>query len=88
MWRQAGGWVTCAKPSRRNTDPGVSNTLSPRFLKQNYLKYISNVGEKTQLSDASVWICDLPEIGFPVVKVENLYCQFFSCFTEPILADF
>ena len=23
-----------------------------------------------------------------MVKVENLYCQFFSCFTEPILADF
>ena len=28
---------------------------------------------------------DLPEIRFPVVKVENLYCEFFSCFTEPIL---
>ena len=54
MCRQTSGWVTCAKPSRLNTDPGVSNTLSPRFLKQNYLKYISNVGEKTQLSDASV----------------------------------
>ena len=23
-----------------------------------------------------------------MVKVENLYCQLFSCFTEPILADF
>ena len=35
-----------------------------------------------------VWICDLPEIGFLVVEVENLYCQFFAYFTEPILADF
>ena len=30
----------------------------------------------------------LPEIGVPVVKVENLYFQFFSRFTQPILADF
>ena len=33
-------------------------------------------------------ICDLLDIGFPVVKVKNLNWQFFSCFTEPILADF
>ena len=46
MCRQTSDWVTCAKPSRLNTDPGVSNTLSPRFLKQNYLKYISNVASK------------------------------------------
>ena len=38
MLRQTSGWVTCAKPSRRNTDPGVSHTFSRRFLKQNYPK--------------------------------------------------
>ena len=55
-WRQRRSWVTCAKPSRRNADPGVSDTLSPPFLKQNYPKYISDVAskileKKTQLSD-------------------------------------
>ena len=35
-----------------------------------------------------VWICDLPETGHPVVKVENLYREFLSSLTEPILADF
>ena len=46
MWRQTSGWVTCAKPSRRNTDPGVPHTFSRRFLKQNYPKYISDVVSK------------------------------------------
>ena len=27
MWRQTSGWVTCAKPSRRNPDPSVSHFL-------------------------------------------------------------
>ena len=51
---------------------------------------LSKIHEKKQntIIRCFVWICDLPEIGFPVVKMENLYCQFFSCFTEPILADF
>ena len=46
MWRQTSGWVTCAKPSRRNTHPRVSHTFSARFLKQNYSKYISDVLSK------------------------------------------
>ena len=46
MWRQTSGWVTCAKPSRQNTDPGVSHTFSRRFLNQNYRKYISDVVSK------------------------------------------
>ena len=31
MWTQTSGWVICAKPSRRNTEPGVSHTFSRRF---------------------------------------------------------
>ena len=46
MWRQTSGWETCAKLSRRNTDPRVSHTFSRRFLKQNYPKYISDVLSK------------------------------------------
>ena len=51
------GWVTSAKLSRRNTDPGVSRTFSWIFFKQNYPKYISDIvskilkKKKTQLSD-------------------------------------
>ena len=45
MW-QTSCWVTCAKPSRQNTDPGVSHTFSRRFLNQNYPKYISDVVSK------------------------------------------
>ena len=44
--------------------------------------------KKNTIIRCFVWICDLPEIGCPVVKVENLYFQFFWCFTEPILAIF
>ena len=83
MWRWTSGCVTCGKPSwRRNTDPDVSHTFTRRFSKQNYPKYISDVVSKiTEKKNAIircfVWICDLPEIG----------CLF-SCFTEPILADF
>ena len=33
IWRQTSGWVTCAKPSRQYTDPGVSYTFSRRFFK-------------------------------------------------------
>ena len=32
MWRQTSDWVTCAKPSKRNTDSDVSHTFSWRFL--------------------------------------------------------
>ena len=46
MWRQTSGWVTCAKPSRRNTDQRVSHTFCRRFLKQNYPKNISDVPSK------------------------------------------
>ena len=63
------------------------------FLKkQKYPKYISDekkFWEKQKKHNYQcLWICDLLDIGFPVVKVKNLYWQFFSCFTEPILADF
>ena len=56
MWRQTSGWVTCAKPSRQNTDPCASHTFSQRFLKQNYPKCISDVlskipEQRTELSD-------------------------------------
>ena len=62
------------------------------LTKQKYPKYISDekkFWEKQKTHNYQcVWICDLLDIGFPVVKVKNLYWQFFSCFTEPILADF
>ena len=107
--RQTSGWVTCAKPSRRDTGPRVSHTFCRRFLKQNCPKNISDVPSKilekkehnyqTNLvprveenpgNEVGIRLefCDLPEIGCPVVKVENLYCQFFTSFTELILADF
>ena len=44
--RQTSGWVTCAKPSRRNTNPSVSHAFSRRFSKQNHSKYISDVVSK------------------------------------------
>ena len=87
------GWVTCAKPSRRNTDPGVPHTFSRRFLKQNYPKYISDVVSKILEEKKHNYqmfclnLC-LPETGFPVAKVTNLHFQFVISFTEPILADF
>ena len=65
------------------------------FLKQSYPKYISDVASKILEEKKHnyrircfVSICYLPEIGFPVVKVETLYFQLFSSFTEAILADF
>ena len=93
VWRQTSGWVTCAKPSRRNTDLGVSHTFSWRFqakTTQNTLAmlYWKFLRKKKTIIKCFIWICYLPEIGFPVVKVENLYFQFFSSFTEPILTDF
>ena len=57
MWRQTSEWVTCAKPSRRNTDPGVPHTFSRRFFKTKLPKIhqrrcIENSwGKKVQLSD-------------------------------------
>ena len=82
MWRQTSGWVTCAKLSKRNTDPGVFHTFSRRFSKQNYTKYISDVVSKILEKKATiircfVWICDLPEIGCPVVKDEIFIANFF-----------
>ena len=84
MWRQTNGWVTCAKPSRQNTDPGVSHTFSRRFLNQNYPKYISDVVSKIleekknyQMFYLNLWS---PEIGFPVVKVENHLLPIFLVF--------
>ena len=44
--------------------------------------------KKPQLSDALYEFVIFLKLGFLMVKDENLYCQFFSCFTEPILADF
>ena len=93
MWRQTSDWVTCAKPSKRNTDPDVSHTFSRRFSNkttQNALAmlYRKFLRKKNIIIRCFVWIYDLPEIGCPVMEVENLYCQFFSYFTEPILADF
>ena len=44
--------------------------------------------KKRQLSDLLSEFVIFPEIGCPVMKVENFYCQFFSCSTEQILADF
>ena len=81
MWRQTSGWVTCAKPSRRNTDPGVSHTFSRGFSKQNYTKYIGDVVSKIIEKKATiircfVWICDLPDIGFPVMKDEIFIANF------------
>ena len=63
------------------------------FLKQSYPKYISASDVASKILEETiircfVWTCYLPEIGSPVVKVENLYFQFFSSFTEPILRDF
>ena len=72
MWRQKSGWVTCAKPSRRNTDPGVSHTFSRRFWKQNYPKYVSDAmlyrkflrKKKTQLSDVLSEFVIFLKLGF------------------------
>ena len=64
------------------------------LLLQNYPKYISDVvskileEKKNTIIRCFVWIRDIPEIGSPVVKVENLYFQFSLSFTEPIFADF
>ena len=78
MRRQTCGCVTCAKLSRQNTDPSISDTLTRHFLKQNYPKDISDIVYKILIKKLSyhtfVGIGDFPEIGFPVVKVENFYC--------------
>ena len=82
----------------------LSAVFKTKLPKKHYRCSIENSWEKrTQLSDQprsqgrrepwergcyQTWICDLPEIGCPVVKVENLYCQFFTSFTELILAEF
>ena len=53
------------------------------FLKQNYPKYISDVvykilKKKILLSNLLLnLMCHFLETGFPVVKVENHYCQLF-----------
>ena len=78
MRRQTCGCVTCAKLSRQKTDPSFLDTFTRHFLKQNYPKDISDVVYKSLITKLSyqtfVWIGDFPEIGFPVVKVENFYC--------------
>ena len=47
MRRQTSGWVTCAKRSRRNTDPGVSHTFSRcienSWRKKNYQMFYLNL---------------------------------------------
>ena len=64
------------------------------LLQQNYPKYISSVvwkileEKKNTIIRCFVRSRDLPEIGSPVAKVENLYFQFSLSFTAPILADF
>ena len=65
------------------------------FLKKKKQKYPKCISDEKKFWEKQkthnyhwVWICDLLHIGFPVVKVKNLNWQFFSCFTEPILADF
>ena len=44
--RQTRAWVTCAKPSRQNKNPGVSYTFIRSLLKQHYPKYINDVVSK------------------------------------------
>ena len=98
MWRQTNGCVTCAKPSRRNTHPGVSNTLSPRFLKQNYPKYISDVASKILGKEKQQQLSDVLSEGAihstkiqtgrtgkrgPPQKVDQFFRNF-SGWTEPI----
>ena len=49
------------------------------FLKQSYPKYISDVASKIleeTIIRCFVWTCYLPEIGFPVVKVETFISNF------------
>ena len=82
MWRQTNGWVTCAKPSRRNTEPRVSHTLSRRFLKQNYPKYVSDVLSKilekkrTQLSDVLSEFVIFLKLGFLWWKLKIFIANF------------
>ena len=88
MWRQTSGWVTCAKPSRRNNQTlnrVFLTHLVGVFLKQNYPKYISDVVSKIleeikTIIRCFVWICDLPEIEFPVVKAEKCLFPIFLIF--------
>ena len=62
-WRQTSGWVTCAKPSRRNTDPGVSNTFSRRFktkttqntLAMLYWKFLGKKKNNAQMFYLNLW---------------------------------
>ena len=80
--RQTRGWVTRAKPSRRNTNPGFSHTVSPRFLKQNYPTYISDVvskileEKKTQLSDVLSELVIFLKLGFLWWKLKILIANF------------
>ena len=77
MWRQKGGWVTCAKRSRETLIQMPSHTFSRRFQTQNHPKYHLRFLRKKTIIRSFFWICYLAEIGYPGVKVENLYCQFF-----------
>ena len=62
--RQTRAWVTCAKPSRQNKNPGVSYTFIRSLLRQHYPKYISDVvskilKKKNTIIRSFVWIWDL-----------------------------
>ena len=81
FWRQTSGCVTCAKPSRRNTDPGVPHIFSRRSLKTKLPKIhqrccIENSCGKNTIIRCFFWIRDLPEIASPVVKVKIFISNF------------
>ena len=93
MWRKTSGWVICENPQDETLTHvflthlvGVFyNKTTQNALAMFYGKFLK---KKNRIIRCFVWICGLPEIRILVVKVENLYCQFFLCCTEPILADF
>ena len=94
MWRQSSfGLPVQSTQDETLTQVFLTHLASVFFCKQNYpttlaMLYRKFLREENTIIRCFVWICDLPEIGCPVVKVESLYFQFLSFFTEPILADF
>ena len=67
MRRQTSGWVTCAKRSRRNTDPGVSHTFSRCIENSWRKKKLSNV-----LSEFVVYL----KLGFLWWKLKIFIANF------------